>query len=254
MNLHYPHLFLCQAALLASLTGCSQSDTAADSSAAGDGRSYELVTVERPESVEHYHRLYKAGYEMCAGTRALLKLPPAPPMLQPAKDYIINRTTHTSDGQAYLIRQEYFTYKMETDGDAMTCRTYLEKVSDTQLVRDGKVYDAYFDPQGKREGGPPQESSLPRDKPSEIYTIPKVSNGIALKCMEMLPNTEKLITELCAVDLKPGTLTDSIGKPLTASSRVTAVDDIQGVIVTEPVSLRVGHKVDKAVFDAAAAP
>ena len=45
--------------------------------------SYDVVTVERPESVEAYHQAYKAGYDICASTRQTLKLPPPAPMLQP---------------------------------------------------------------------------------------------------------------------------------------------------------------------------
>lgn len=255
MKLRYPRLALCSLALIAGLPGCAPSEASADSAASAKGRSYELVTVERPESVEEYHGMYKATYEMCAGVRKLQKKSPAPPMLQPPSDYIIQRTTQTHDGkEAYLFHQEYFVYKVEMEEPEFTCRTYLEKTSDTQLARDGKRHYSSVDANGKRESSPPDEWDLPQVADTQIYPITKVRNGHAVKCMEMLPNMEKMITELCVVDLKPGTLTDSVGEPLVAASRVTIVDGLQSVIVTEPVSLRVGHKIDKALFDAAAAP
>jgi hypothetical protein len=246
------------AALCAASVACSRTDSAAvpvAAAATGGGSSYEVVTVERPESVGDYHKLYKAGYDMCATTRELKKMPPPPPMLQPPADFISERKTYISDGKAYLVKQEYFVYKMKMEEPSFTCETYLEKTSNTQLVRDGKVYNAAVDETGKRSSEPAEEWILPRESRKErIYTEPKTVKGQAVKCMPMLPNTDELLTELCIADLKPGTLTDVVGEPIVLSSRVTSAQKVLGAVLTEPVSVKVGGKIDKAVFDAAAAP
>jgi hypothetical protein len=191
---------------------------------------------------------------MCAGLREILKMPPPAPMLRPPADFISQRNTYTSDGKAYLTRQEFFTYKMvDIDEHNPTCKTYLETSSNTQLIRDGKVYDAGIDADGKRFSEPPSEWILPREKKSDIYPVQKTVKGHAVKCLDIPALTKDLITELCVADLKPGTLTDAQGEPLVVSSRVTIVQKMVGAVLTEPVTMRVGQPVDKAVFDAAAA-
>lgn len=236
-------------ALSVGLVACSKIDVPG---AGGADTSYEIVTVERPESVAEYHKLYKATYKMCAYAREVQKLPPPPPMLQPPADFISQRTTHTSDGKTYLVKSEYFTYKVRSEGPDFSCATYREDTSDTQLIMNGKSYNAGVDEHGKRTSVPPEEFDLPRDPPDTVFTVPKTIKGFALKCMPMLPNTEKLITELCTADLKPGVPYNNSGRPITVYSRVTIVDQLQSVIVTEPVSIKWGQKIDQAVFDAAA--
>jgi hypothetical protein len=241
------------AVLALCLAGCSRLE-ASPGPARGALPSYELVTVERPESVAEYHKLYRGTYEMCAATRKLLKRSPPAPMLQPPADFITERKTYASDGKAFLTIGEYFTYHVEMVEPTFTCRTYLEKTSNSQLVRGGKVYDAAIDPDGKRESQPPEEWILPWENKTDVYTEPATVKGFAVKCMKMLPNTEKLITQLCIADLNPGTLTGPTGEPIPVASRVTIVQDLASTMRLEPVTLRVGHVVNQALFDAAAAP
>jgi hypothetical protein len=228
--------------------------TASKGAASDAGVAYEVVTVERPESVEAYHKAYRATYDICTTTRATLKMPPPAPMKVPPADLTSQRTTYTSDGNAYLVKEEHFIYKSKMEEPTFTCETYLEKTSSTQLIRDGKVYDAAVDESGKRSSEPPSEWGLPRESKSNLYTVPKSVKGYAVKCMPMMPNTEELITELCIADLKPGTLTGPTGEPIVLASRVTSAQKMMGAILTEPVSVKLGEKIDKAVFDAAAAP
>jgi hypothetical protein len=80
-------------------SGASAS-TASKVAASDAGVAYEVVTVERQESVEAYHQAYKATYDICATTRATLKMPSPVPMKTPPADFISQRTTYTSDGKA----------------------------------------------------------------------------------------------------------------------------------------------------------
>ena len=267
MPVRSPGFFLVLIVLCAGIVACSKTNTStpadmvmdvastASKVAASDaGVAYEVVTAERPESVEAYHKAYRATYDICATTRATLKMPPPAPMKVPPADFISKRTTYTSDGKAYLVKEEHFIYQAKMEEPTITCETYLEKTSSTQLIRDGKVYDAAVDEKGKRSSEPPSEWGLPRESKSKLYTVPKSVKGYAVKCMPMLPNTEELITELCIADLKPGTLTGPTGEPIVLASRVTSAQKMMGAVLTEPVSVKVGEKIDKAVFDAAAAP
>lgn len=267
MSFRSPGYLLRLIVLCASTMACSKTNTSAPADLATGAASttskvtasdasvvYQVVTVERPESVEAFHKAYRATYDICAATRATLKMPPPAPMKVPPADFISQRTTYTSDGKAYLIKQEYFIYKSKMEEPTFTCETYLERTSSTQLIRDGKVYDAAVDEGGKRSSEPPSAWDLPRESKSTLYTVPKLVKGYAVKCMPMLPNTEELITELCIADLKPGTLTGAAGEPIVLASRVTSAKKMIGAVLTEPVSVKVGEKIDKTSFDAAAAP
>lgn len=116
------------------------------------------------------------------------------------------------------------------------------------------IYVASVDPEGKRESDPPTEAVEQREHDEPLYPLKKVVNGHAVQCLDIPPIVERMGGELCVIDLKPGTLTDDLGRSITASSRVSIVDDWIGELITEPVSVRVGHRVDNAIFDAAAAP
>lgn len=250
--------FLCLA-----LAACSRTDapTAAPHAVAaphadgGRGIAYEVVTVERPESVADYHRLYRLTYENCAQIRQAKKMGPPPPMKQPPADYITQRLTYISDGKAYLVKEEHFDYVVADLEPGFTCETRARHTVATELVRDGKIYNTSIDENGKRSSDPPEDDILPRDRNKDaLYTEPKTIKGFATKCMPMLPNTDKLMTSLCIADLKPGSLFMAHGDPVVLSSRVTIVANPMAVMVTEPLQVKVGQPVDKAQLDAAAAP
>lgn len=257
MTLHcVPASRLLIAILCTGLGACSRQDGGAQApvqaaaAAPAKGVSYEVVTVERPESVDDYHKLYRASYDMCAATRKLQSLPPPPPMKQPPADYIIERDTRISDGASTYVKSEYFTYKVASEGDAPTCESGERKAWTIDVVRDGMMYHSGADEEGNVETSPPEEAPPPEQGRDGSYTEPKVVKGFAVKCMKLGPETSKLLTEQCAVDLKPGTLYEG-RRPIVVAGRVTIVDKMQGAILTEPVVIKVGHQVDKGVFEAA---
>jgi hypothetical protein len=240
-------------AVVCLLAACSKTDATAASPSGGGGLSYEVVTIERPESVADYHKLYQATYKICAATREILKQPPPPPMLQPPADFMTGRTTYTSDGKAFLVKEEHFMYKMkDMEEPVPSCVTYLDTSSNTQMVRDGKTYDVSVETDGKRTAEVSDGAVVPDAHRDDLYTQQKTVNGFAVKCMPMLPGTSELITELCVADLKPGTLYGVEGKPIPVASRVTSVQKLASALVLEPVSIKVSQKIDPAVFDAAA--
>lgn len=218
--------------------------------------SYEVVTVQRPESLDAFHKIqYYGVYKMCALTRETNKLPPPPPMKVPPPDYVSERRTYTSDGKAYLLKDESFMYRVKFEPPSYTCETYLEKTSTTTLIRDGKLYVANFDETGKRTREPTEAWLESREESQDkTYTERKTVKGYAAKCMPGLPNSMQLLTEVCIADLKPGTLTGAGGDPIIISSRAVSAEATIGPILTEPVSIKVGGKINTAEFDAAAAP
>lgn len=237
--------------LTAGLSGC---ELGTASTLPVTSTSYELVTVARPENVDALLAPYRADYERCALTRKMLKLPPPAPMLRLPAEFISQRNTYTSDGNAYLTRQEFISYKMEASGaHPPTCKTYLETSLTTQLIRNGKMYNAGIDADGKRYSEPPSGWMLLLEQTSNIFPVQKIVKGHPVKCLDIPAPTKDLITALCVTNLKPGTLTDAQGDPLVVYSRVTDGQKLMGVVVTEPVSMRVGQPVDQTVFEAAAA-
>lgn len=255
----------CRSMLLCAVLGlgagaCSRTQTPAavpDAAAAkaDGGIAYEVVTVERPESVADYHRLYRLSYENCAHVRDLKQMGPPPPMKQPPGDYITQRRTYVSDGKAYLFKEEHFDYLVSAEEPAFSCETTVRHTVSTELVRDGKIYHASIDENGNRTSEPPEDDILPRDRNKDaIFTETKTVKGFAARCMPMPPDSGKLMTELCIADLKPGSLFLAHGDPVVLSSRVTIVANPMSVMVTEPLQVKVGQDVDKAQLDAAAAP
>lgn len=254
---------LAVAALGACASACSKTDspvvpgapTIPSAALVSSGHpAFEVVTVTRPESIDAFLKVYRQMYKTCAFTREVKKLPPPPPMLVPPADYISERKTYISDGKAYLVKEEYFTYQVNFEEPSISCETSLEKTSNTTLMRDGKAYIADIDATGRRNSEPPEEWAAPGDEGKEkIYTLLKSVKGYAVKCMPPLPNSEKLLTELCIADMKPGTLGIG-GEPIIVSSRVTSAEPVLGPVLTEPVSIKVGGKIDTTAFDAAAAP
>lgn len=252
MRVHFRFVILATASLSTGLAACSKTGAPAVPGSAAAAGAYEVVTVERPESVAAFHQLYKGTYAMCAHTREVLKRSPAPPMLQPPEDYVTKRMTYTSDGTAYLVATEYYFYKIKMEEPELSCATYREVTSETQLVRNGKTYYAHTDEHGKRTAEVEDAAAVPRSHRDEVFTMKKIVKGQAVKCMPMLPNTAELMTESCIADLNPGTLYDAGGEPITLASRVTSTQKLAGAILVEPLSVKVGQKIDPALFDAAA--
>lgn len=186
---------------------------------------------------------------MCAHIRAGNSLPPPPPLASPPADFITQRTTYISDGGATYIKEENFTYKVASEGETPSCESGERKAWSIEVVRDGMMYHSGVDDSGNAYTNPPEEAPPPEQGRDSSYTEPKVVKGFAVKCMKLGSSTDKLLTEQCAVDLKPGTLYQG-RRPIVVAGRATIVEKLQGAMLTEPIVIKVGHQVDKHVFDA----
>ncbi len=254
-------LFLLPVLCLAG-SACSRQDSAAEApvqntqataAAPAKSVSYEVVTVQRPESVEDYHQLYRASYDMCAQIRKAKSLPPPPPLAQPPASYITQRDTYIGDGASIYVKSEYFNFNVNTEGDTPSCASGENKSWSTEVIRNGMMYTSGADEQGNVVTNPPEQAPPPEEGRDGSYTEPKVVKGFAVKCMKLSPGTDKLLTEQCAVDLKPGSLYQG-RRPIVVAGRVTIVEKMQGAMLTEPMVIRVGHQVDKRVFETTGNP
>ncbi|QJE01885.1 hypothetical protein HH212_19210 [Massilia forsythiae] len=211
------------------------------------------MTVQRPESIDDYHKLYRESYDLCAGIRKSKSLPPPAPLVPPSPGYVIQRDTYVGDGAATYVKNEYFTYKVASEGETPTCESGERKAWALEVTRDGSVYRSGAGEDGTAYTNPPDEAPPREQGRDDAYTERKVVKGFAVKCMKLGPDTDNLLTEQCAVDLQPGTLCQG-RRPIVVAGRVTIVEKLQGAILTEPMVVKVGHRVDKRLFEAARTP
>jgi hypothetical protein len=245
---------------LLAAAGCNRTG-AADASAsqpslAGNARnagSYEIVTVTRPESVDAYHAPYRAMYEICASSRELVKLPPAAPMKKPAPDFIEQRDTFVRDGDVFLHKRENFAMKLVSSDPKAGCDTRLEASTEYELYRDGKVISVALGDEGRSEQT--NEWSNTNHYGADLtsnYTERKTIRGTAVRCQKLtVPGLDKLVQDICIADGSPRAPTDVNDEPITVSTRVVNPVMTSIVMITEPVSVKLGAPIDPKVFNLA---
>lgn len=245
-----PPAVFCTAALLAA---CSPSSPTAGEAGQAGARSYHVVTVERPASATDHHRIQKGVYDMCAALHQSKKKSPAKPFVTFPADFVAARKTYVSDGTAYLFKEERFDVEVGDVDEG--CESRIVRTWTTYLGRDGKLHYDGIDKEGKRSDSPPDEFMTPEvEGKDEPFTGSRTIKGIAVKCMPIPPEMQQALSELCVADAKPGTLVDFHGDPITLFSKTAIVKDLASVMITEPELVQVGGKVDRAMFDAVAAP
>jgi hypothetical protein len=232
------------------VTGAAQGANAPAAEAVpGSGQSYEVVTVQRPESVNAYQKPYRMLYETCAALRKAKSLPPPAPMAPLPADFVIRHKTYISDGAAWYFKEAFFSYDVDASADAPTCATRVRRHLSIEVVRDGMKVRTDVDDEGKRRAAPPEPAN-PRRRRQEIHTVPKVVKGYAVKCLQVPAAGGAPLGEFCVADLKPGTLYYN-GQPIVVAGRDSMLEKLQGATLIEPVLLKAGQQVDGSVFDAA---
>lgn len=217
--------------------------------------SFELVTEARPASLEGYFKLSRTAYELCVIQAeqekvAVRPYPPIPP------DFVINRITTISDGKSFATIERNFNYPFDFKV-ANACSSEVESSVRTIVVHQGLQKNLDPDVPGEEPQEPIPVPTLPFDEENARgYTVSKTINGIALKCTD---GTEplaqaKLVIDTCIVDPAVGRIAGPDGEPMMASMRdlANAAPPVNSEIVHTPLSLKVGLKVDPAVFTRAA--
>lgn len=237
------------------LAGCTPDAAAGQERAAVGGRlgsSYELVTIMKAQSSEKYFALEKAGYDVCVATARFQQRSVKPFPTLPT-DGVLSRTTYISDGHSFYQRRiETIVDITETKPD-MACLVTIYKSAETQVLHNGKMQQSHSEADGREVVGEAMEG-MP-EALNEIlsigHTVPKKVNQIALKCKSVEFKIAGRV-ESCIIDPALGLFTEGSGRPLPAYSRF--VELVRKAEVTvEPLSLRVGQRIDPRVFSLPAA-
>ncbi len=244
----------CGAALLLALGACNDGTAGAPAAAAGapaapastaaatgagSAKTYHLVTQLRPENVQKYFARTRAVYDICVASARMLKVAAKPFPVIP-EDFVAGRTIYASDGKRTYFKEVEFTIDEGGFEPEKGCELKIASHWRGELVRDGKARSADKSADGAYVLG--EEEPANNDKVSQSYldmfTTPKVVNGIKLKCSA---------DAICIVD--PAVALIAEGKrPVQAASRIDDARLHGTPMVREPVSLSVGKPLDPALF------
>jgi hypothetical protein len=232
----------------ASNTSASTPSLSGNASHAG---SYEIVTVTRPESVDAYHALYRTSYEICATARELVHLPPPAPMKQPPANFIEQRDTYISDGKVFFHKQENFTMTLVNGDPKAGCETRFLSSTQYWLVRDGQLTLASVSEEGRKEETHEWSTTNPyKSDLTSSYTEKKTIRGVAVRCQTPTGTAlDQIAQDLCIADGSPHAPIDADDRPIPVSSRVVnpVLKDV--VMLTEPVSVKLGIPIERKSFD-----
>ncbi|MBC3861997.1 hypothetical protein H8K32_07810 [Undibacterium jejuense] len=213
------------------------------------GQTYEVVTVTQPENFSQYRDWYKTIYESCVELAKARNLPVKPFVNVPV-DFIIDKDVYISDGKNYLHSNFSYGININDDVPEKGCGTSIVKTESHLIIKNGKSYAVDVQENGERVG--PQFQVDMVQEPAEdtsLYSVPKVVNGIPLKC-QASSEFNKALGEFCILEPKGITKFIQIdGKFLPAYARNFLTKDQFGVLVTKPVSVKANVPINSTVFD-----
>ncbi|MES2317835.1 MAG: hypothetical protein V4631_10110 [Pseudomonadota bacterium] len=241
-------------AVVCLLGACGKEASSAPRSAAAKAGSaprdtYEMVSVVRPESLQQYMKRLRFPYDLCAG-QAKLQGQPIKPFPAIPDDFVVSRITLVSDGKSFSRSEVVYSVTIEGLTPETGCAAKLESDVHTSVVRDGVQLRA-------AEAGQPTEEPLLvptqafKDEQTAGYTVARTVHGVALKCLDSksVAIAAGFASDSCIVDPAVARIAGPDGDPTLAHQRDIAAAAATGAImVLEPVSLKVGHKVDPARF------
>lgn len=212
--------------------------------------SYELVTIRRPVSVEEYFKMWSIPYKICAANAKLQNVPVKPFPAIPA-DFVMKRTTITSDGKSFRTTEEEFGVDIQDVEIENGCATSYGSGVRTWVSHNG--IETELDSENQSN---PSENATYRLKPydpeiAQSYAIGKKINGVAVRCTgnDDLSIAGGMIAEMCVLDPILGKIAMPDGKPPIVYTRDVPGPSLFGSpIIEEPVSLKVGIKVNPQVF------
>ena len=246
----------CAAVLAAGLfAACGSSQTPAAEPAA---QAYELVLLERPDSVEGYVAIQRAVYDLCATSQQIKQGPVKPFPALPAT-LGTDRITYLVRGRDIVVQHEHLEVldvsKMDAE-HACEVDVTTEKRPSVDMEVGPTHTSIDTDAAGHRNVQTEDVTDLRRANGTSVtstarYTDSRTQNGIELRC---LPQSSPVIIagalqESC-VYAREGVLVWSDGKPIVLASRVKPSPAAKYVMVTEPESLRSINR-DDSRFNAA---
>jgi hypothetical protein len=235
------------------LAGCDNTVASAATAAArhvntgsSKGGSYEVVTERRPESLPGYAARAKAVYDLCAAAAQMVKRPVVKPFVALPPDFVTERTTHVSDGNAYFRKQEQYSIGMDSD----TCDTRIDRTTSILTWQNGTEQRIEIDQEGQLHVD--TQSDVDRMPPDATtnFTVPKTVRGVPLRCMAPSAQLQTLgASDLCIVTNADGTvLFDSDGVAIEGYFHGTDQELYNSTMVLEPVSAKFGISIDPKIF------
>jgi hypothetical protein len=234
------------------IAGCGSGQApAADNSSA----AYELVVVQKPDSVQTYAQVTRDVYDLCVVSAEALHTT-AKPFPQLPASLGATRTTYLIRGRDRVVREEMLaaldvskntpdhqcevdvTPSRTLDVDLVVGNTHTSIGADhsvqTEDISDLRSAEAAFRPQSTAD-----------------YTAPHTVNGVDLRCLPpgKPPIDGEMLQQMC-VYAHDGALVEPDGKPIVLASRVR-ITPTSPVTIKEPQSLRTIEHPDAGQFNAA---
>jgi hypothetical protein len=224
------------------------------------GTAYELVLLEKPDTLEGYVKSDRAGYDSCVFSAQVIHAATKPFPKLPAS-LGTKRTTYLIRGRDRVVRHELVA---ELDKSKMTAdhQCEVDITTDKGLDVDLEV-GATHTSIGTDDNGRPvvqtedfttlrrMDASTPVESTAD-YSESRTLNGIEVRCVPKgkPPLDPDQVQDMC-VYARDGILVEPDGKPIVLASRLRPAPNWPYVVITEPVSLRTIEHPDSGQFSAA---
>jgi len=238
-------------ALCLQVGGCGDS-TGAPGEPAAAARSYEIVTVTRPESVDRQIAVDWARYDACVMAAESRKLPVKPFPAVP-QQYFYERNTYISDGKTYLMRSEQYGLDDARLVPEQGCAARFAVQSSTDIQRGAKVRHIGIALDGERQVDDEDRAAplAPDAAAAAGYSVARSVAGHAVRCLP--PGSPAYaggtVREMCIAD---AAAVDPDGKPVVVAATMKNATGTT-TLVTEPHKLVLGKPIDAKAFDDAGA-
>lgn len=212
--------------------------------AASVAQQYDIVTRTRPESRDDYLQPSRGLHQVCNATRAVMKLPPGPPLVELPADFVTERTRYLASGGKFLTRHE--TFFVDTTGMTAEagCTSRIVSEVTEELVQNGQVQGSRRDSDGKVEVDPIEALPPAKKDVAQPFTERKNVSGVVLRCVPANANPLGSFTQnLCAPESNAAIALDGRGEPIVVSARAVVAGQEKMVSLTEPVSVQIGKPV-----------
>jgi hypothetical protein len=249
---------LCGVIAAGLLAGCGSPQAPAAEHA---GSAYELVLLEKPDSVEGYAKIDRGVYDLCVVSTQVSHTA-AKPFPKLPESLGATRTTYLIRGRDRVVRREMLA-TLDVSKNTPDNQCEVDVITANGLNVD-LVVGTMHTSIGSDDTGRPvvntqdisdlrraDARSLPQS--TAHYTEASTVNGIELRCLPKgkPPLDDVFLTEQC-VYAHDGVLVEPDGKAIILASRVKITANYPFVTVTEPQSLRTIEHPDPSQFSAAA--
>jgi hypothetical protein len=216
--------------------------------------AYELVLLEKPDTLENYVVADRAGYDACVSVAKLLHAATKPfPQLPPTLGY--RRTIYLISGRDYVVRHERVAEldksKMKPDqGCEATVST--DKGLDVSIGFGAVETSIGLDDTGHRIVQTSERLADSTSRPTAQYTEARTVNGIALRCLPQgNPALDPVLLQEVCVYARDGILLEPNGNAIVLASRIKPTPSWPWVTIKEPESLRTLQHPDASLFNPA---